>query len=107
MLPQQLMAHILGIDVGPGLTESTSYFPGYRWWPKSSSPGQESDRSIMQQQSPTASTGSPEGWPMESFAMDTAPNFVYDSQSMGNYQQQYGPPAASGNGMFYDMQDLM
>lgn len=29
-LSQQLMAHILGINV-TGVTESTSYFPGYRW----------------------------------------------------------------------------
>lgn len=29
-LSEQLMAHILGMDV-TGVTESTSYFPGYRW----------------------------------------------------------------------------
>jgi hypothetical protein len=28
----QLMAHMLGLDI-PGVQASTSYFPGYEWWP--------------------------------------------------------------------------
>lgn len=29
---QRIMAHMLGLDI-PGVQASTSYFPGYEWWP--------------------------------------------------------------------------
>ena len=35
-LSNQLMAHILGLDVNPGAVDSSNpFFPSYRWWPKS------------------------------------------------------------------------
>ncbi|KII93670.1 hypothetical protein PLICRDRAFT_35889 [Plicaturopsis crispa FD-325 SS-3] len=33
-LTTRIMAHMLGLDV-PGVEASTSYYPGYEWWPRS------------------------------------------------------------------------
>lgn len=32
-LSQRMMAHMLGLDV-PGIEPSTSFYPGYEWWPR-------------------------------------------------------------------------
>lgn len=32
-LNTRLMAHMLGLDI-PGIEPSTSYYPGYEWWPR-------------------------------------------------------------------------
>lgn len=32
----RIMAHMLGLDV-PGIEPSTSYYPGYEWWPRTGS----------------------------------------------------------------------
>ncbi|KAF5352426.1 hypothetical protein D9756_005920 [Leucocoprinus leucothites] len=37
-LSTRIMAHMLGLDI-PGIEPSTSYYPGYQWWPRAS--GQE------------------------------------------------------------------
>lgn len=29
----RMMAHMLGLDI-PGIETSTSYYPGYEWWPR-------------------------------------------------------------------------
>lgn len=29
----RMMAHMLGLDI-PGIEPSTSYYPGYEWWPR-------------------------------------------------------------------------
>ena len=29
----RLMAHMLGLEI-PGVEQSTSYYPGYEWWPR-------------------------------------------------------------------------
>ncbi|OAX40867.1 hypothetical protein K503DRAFT_567355 [Rhizopogon vinicolor AM-OR11-026] len=33
----RMMAHMLGLDI-PGLEPSTSYYPGYEWWPRTNQP---------------------------------------------------------------------
>ncbi|EGN91754.1 hypothetical protein SERLA73DRAFT_80157 [Serpula lacrymans var. lacrymans S7.3] len=33
----RMMAHMLGLDI-PGIEPSTSYYPGYEWWPRTNSP---------------------------------------------------------------------
>ena len=33
-LGTRIMAHMLGLDL-PGIEPSTSYYPGYEWWPRS------------------------------------------------------------------------
>lgn len=35
----RIMAHMLGLDI-PGIEPSTSYYPGYEWWPRNVSPSQ-------------------------------------------------------------------
>lgn len=37
-LSTRIMAHMLGLDV-PGIEPSTSFYPGYEWWPRTN-PGQ-------------------------------------------------------------------
>ncbi|KAL1740837.1 fungal-specific transcription factor domain-containing protein [Schizophyllum fasciatum] len=32
-LSQRIMAHMLGLDI-PGIEPSTSFYPGYEWWPR-------------------------------------------------------------------------
>jgi hypothetical protein len=34
-LGTRIMAHMLGLHI-PGIEASTSYYPGYEWWPRSS-----------------------------------------------------------------------
>lgn len=50
-LSTQIMAHMLGLAV-PGVEPSTSYYPGYEWWPR----GQRSTTLNSQNLSPTTST---------------------------------------------------
>jgi len=40
-LSTRIMAHMLGLDI-PGIEPSTSYYPGYQWWPRSSAQGDAS-----------------------------------------------------------------
>jgi hypothetical protein len=35
----RIMAHMLGLDI-PGVEPSTSYYPGYEWWPRTASSSQ-------------------------------------------------------------------
>jgi hypothetical protein len=35
----RMMAHMLGLDI-PGIEPSTSYYPGYEWWPRTNQPPQ-------------------------------------------------------------------
>ena len=108
-LSNQLMAHILGLDVNPGIVDSAnSFFPGYRWWPKSP---QFSDQGGGVQQPP-------EGFMNDSWPLDTSsylgmdPNFTgYEPQSIGVGGYAYvAPPPQEGlmqNNLFYNLQDLM
>jgi hypothetical protein len=37
----RMMAHMLGLDI-PGIEPSTSYYPGYEWWPRAHQPSPQS-----------------------------------------------------------------
>lgn len=37
----RMMAHMLGLDI-PGIEPSTSYYPGYEWWPRANQPSPQS-----------------------------------------------------------------
>jgi len=37
----RMMAHMLGLDI-PGIEPSTSYYPGYEWWPRVNQPAPQS-----------------------------------------------------------------
>ncbi|THV07451.1 hypothetical protein K435DRAFT_741751 [Dendrothele bispora CBS 962.96] len=45
-LSTRMMAHMLGLDI-PGIEPSTSYYPGYEWWPR---PGQNTVQPVPQPQ---------------------------------------------------------
>lgn len=44
----RIMAHMLGLDI-PGIEPSTSYYPGYEWWPRNAQ-----DASSSQEMTPTS-----------------------------------------------------
>jgi len=46
-LSTRMMAHMLGLDI-PGIEPSTSYYPGYEWWPR---PGQNAVQPMTHPQS--------------------------------------------------------
>lgn len=46
-LGTRIMAHMLGLDI-PGVEPSTSYFPGYEWWPRPNQAVQQQPLSPMQ-----------------------------------------------------------
>ncbi|KAF8346943.1 fungal-specific transcription factor domain-containing protein [Amanita rubescens] len=46
-LGTRIMAHMLGLDI-PGVEPSTSYFPGYEWWPRPNEAVQQQPLSPMQ-----------------------------------------------------------
>lgn len=50
-LSTRLMAHMLGLEV-PGVEPSTSYYPGYEWWPR---PNQDLSQPSSQPLSPSGS----------------------------------------------------
>lgn len=49
----RIMAQMLGLDI-PGIEPSTSYLPGYEWWPRS-----QDTISSPQDLTPTTSSGTP------------------------------------------------
>lgn len=51
-LSTRIMAHMLGLDI-PGIEPSTSYYPGYEWWPRTS---QDDSQPSSQSLSPAASS---------------------------------------------------
>lgn len=50
-LSTRIMAHMLGLDI-PGIEPSTSYYPGYQWWSRTSGQGDSSAQSAPQSISP-------------------------------------------------------
>jgi hypothetical protein len=107
-LSNQLMAHILGLDVNPGVIDSAgSFFPGYRWWPKSP---QFSDQGGGIQPSPEGFLG--DSWPLDSSYLGMDPSFAsYDPQpiSVSGFPYVVQPPQEGlvQNNLFYNLQDLM
>lgn len=91
-LSTRLMAHMLGLDV-PGVEPSTSYYPGYEWWPR---PNQDLSQPSSQPLSPSGSNVSnmvnlptsgmaPQGnnW-VPNTSPDTVPlNYSYDFSQFG------------------------
>ncbi|KAI3622119.1 hypothetical protein WG66_015820 [Moniliophthora roreri] len=79
-LSTRIMAHMLGLDI-PGVEPSTSYYPGYEWWPR---PGEG-----QQQQQQHVSQGMPQQMP--SFV----PNVNSYSRSNVPNIQGYPPPGVT------------
>ena len=107
-LSNQLMAHILGLDVNPGAVDSTNpFFPSYRWWPKSP---QFSDQGGIHPPSEGFVGGS---WPLDTSSyLGMDPSFVgYESQpiSVGGFPYVVPPPQEGlvQDNLFYNFQDLM
>jgi len=51
-LGTRIMAHMLGLDL-PGIEPSTSYYPGYEWWPRSYGDSPSSQDPSSQEISPS------------------------------------------------------
>ncbi|KAH9044579.1 fungal-specific transcription factor domain-containing protein [Lactarius pseudohatsudake] len=72
----RLLAHMLGLDI-PGVEPSTSYLPGYEWWPRDQNKSQTPDSS--QPVSPSPGTGSNHSSPASGmpipFSFDQTRNF--------------------------------
>ena len=106
-LSNQLMAHILGLDVSPAVVDSTNpHFPGYRWWPKSP---EFSDQGGGLQPPPEGFPG--ESWPLDTSYLGMEPGFAagYEPQQIG-FPYMVPPPAQDGlvqASLFYNLQDLM
>ncbi|KAF9074901.1 fungal-specific transcription factor domain-containing protein [Rhodocollybia butyracea] len=90
-LSQQIMAHMLGLDV-PGVEPSTSYYPGYEWWPRH---GQQTQAPMAPpnttQPRPSGDLnafGGPVGW-MPDSSMNVL-NPVSDYNYNYNQYSQYG-----------------
>lgn len=84
----RIMAHMLGLDV-PGVEPSTSYYPGYEWWP-SRADGQEQREpasvSPADCQPTFDSPASLEEWlRAASMAGKSAPNYGFDYTGMQTY----------------------
>ena len=108
-LSNQLMAHILGLEVNPGVVDSTnSFFPGYRWWPKSP---QFSDQGDGIQPPPEGFMGDP--WSLDTTSyLGMDPNLAsYEPQpiNVGGFPYVVPPPQEGlvQNNLFYNLQDLM
>lgn len=107
-LSNQLMAHILGLDMNPGIVDSTgSFFPGYRWWPKSP---EFNDQGDGIQPPPEGFVG--DSWPLDTSYLGMDPNFgSYEPQPISVSGFPYVvPPPQEGlvqNNLFYNLQDLM
>ncbi|KAI0068074.1 hypothetical protein BV25DRAFT_1875230 [Artomyces pyxidatus] len=70
----RILAHMLGIEI-PGIEPSTSYLPGYEWWPR---PGQSSSPAASQPvstPSPNSSRSSPPSTMGIPFSFDQTQNF--------------------------------
>lgn len=72
----RLLAHMLGLDI-PGVEPSTSYLPGYEWWPRDQNKSQTPDSS--QPVSPSPGSGSNHSSPASGmpipFSFDQTRNF--------------------------------
>lgn len=80
----RIMAHMLGLDV-PGIEPSTSYYPGYEWWPRTdgSSPPQPTPPSPFPTPCAAPATfdspASLEEWlRTASMSTKTGPNYGFD-----------------------------
>ncbi len=73
----RLLAHMLGLDI-PGVEPSTSYLPGYEWWPRDQNKPQTPDSSQPVSPSPPGSGSShsspASGMPIP-FSFDQTRNF--------------------------------
>jgi hypothetical protein len=76
-MSNRILAHMLGIDV-PGIEPSTSYYPGYQWWPRAS-----------QAVSPL-------------YEQPPMPTMIHPVVFDGQVNQRWPPDGDQGNGMASD-----
>jgi hypothetical protein len=80
----RIMAHMLGLDI-PGVEPSTSYYPGYEWWPRTGSSSQALTPTATNSPAPMYGTqptvedwlhGTGQGGP------GPVPNYLFDFSSL-------------------------
>lgn len=85
----RIMAHMLGLDI-PGIEASTSYYPGYEWWPRSGLDGSSDEYpSPFQTNGPTSFDQQPsiDDWLRSgqgSMNVEAPNNYLFDFSGMSN-----------------------
>ena len=104
-LSNQLMAHILGLDVNTAVVDSTNpHFPGYRWCP------QFSDQGGGLQPPPEGFLN--DSWPVDTPYLGMDPGFAgYEPQpiNVGGFAYVVPPPQEGlvENQLFYNIEGMM
>ncbi|KAG0702716.1 fungal-specific transcription factor domain-containing protein [Suillus ampliporus] len=76
----RMMAHMLGLDI-PGIEPSTSYYPGYEWWPRANQPlpqsyqGSTGEASVINMDYPPPPTN--QDWRVQ----NPTSNYLYEYQN--------------------------
>ncbi|KAI0049260.1 hypothetical protein FA95DRAFT_1557057 [Auriscalpium vulgare] len=70
----RILAHMLGIDI-PGIEPSTSYLPGYEWWPRPGQSTPSSQPGTSTSPSPKSTHSSPPSAMPIPFSFDQTQNF--------------------------------
>ena len=81
----RIMAHMLGLDI-PGIEPSTSYYPGYEWWPRTEASSQALTPTTIS--SPGICSGPPmfDTQPnLEDWLQGTSPGGMVTSGPASNY----------------------
>lgn len=71
-LSTRIMAHMLGLDI-PGIEPSTSYYPGYQWWPRNSGQAEPSTQPVSQSISPPPIPPPPISGPTQMSGLNVGP----------------------------------
>ncbi|KAF5368389.1 hypothetical protein D9758_002173 [Tetrapyrgos nigripes] len=78
-LSTRMMAHMLGLDI-PGVEPSTSYYPGYEWWPRQ---GQDTVQPLTQAPPPPPPPPPQSIPPYPQDGLSTAAQMPYSNNNLG------------------------
>ena len=89
----RIMAHFLGLDV-PGVEPSTSYLPGYEWWPRNNGNTMGSGQQVQQPIMPM--TGMQNSGPLQNFGGMSANTMSFLEGSGANTADSNGDGNMNG-----------
>lgn len=85
-MSNRLLAQMLGLDI-PGIEPSTSYYPGYEWWPRSTQ-----DTTGMLQPPPIPTSPQPCNGPLQFDPYTSLEDWLQVGNQGGGYQASAPPP---------------